>query len=286
MTDCRFTVGAHALLFMPIECTYDFAADPGAVSTIDDSVVSARCSTDWGLRVFGSYEQACWLLGVSYQYFDSTIAKTNTRPDLVSRAGTGNRTGIRRRISYQNADIRLGRYLHQCRGCQLYAFGNGRWVDLWSRRKVRTVQPNGSLITFAERSNLFGGALGVGAGAKSQICGPFHLFGEVNILGVIADRSSTDNEFMDASPQAPVYIGVGYNSDICVVPELDFRIGASYTYECGCRRFIGEVGYELDHFWNAVQYNRYAIGQPSTTQFRRCEDIGFSGLFFGLRAEF
>lgn len=280
-SDCGFTVGVQGLVLMPITCPFDFAADPGAETTLDDSVASVRCPLDWGIRVLGNYEQQCWFAGASYQYFDARVKKGNDNPNLVSRVGTGDATRVKLEVNYQYAEVRLGKYIHQRRGCQFYLFGNTRWVDLWSRRQVSTAAINGVTLSFNEKSELHGGALGIGAGSTSNICGPLNLFGEVNMLGVIGQRSAVDNEFMDASTQRTAAIDVSYSSDVCVVPELNFRLGLNYTYNCRGSVLVGEIGYELDHFWNSFAFNDYAIGQSPTTQFRKCENIGFSGLFFG-----
>lgn len=116
----------------------------------------------------------------------------------------------------------------------------------------------------------------------------FGLFGDLNVLGVIAQRrttnvfapnSSANNENNDTN--------LRYASDTCINPEIDFKIGVNYTYTCDCISLVGELGYEVDYFWNAFAFPKGSIagggGNPArfTNRFRRCEDAGFSGLFFG-----
>ncbi len=280
--------GAHALIFSPTVCEFDYATTENASN--QDSVSTLHCPLDWGFRVFGTYLSKCSFTGLSYQWFQSTAADSVTGVQLVSRQGNQvNRTQAKIRLEYQNVDFRMGKFLHRACGCAFYVFGNVRWVDLEYKRAVRdhltTTGMSGDIEINSQKSKLQGGALGIGTGADFDLWCDVGIFGEANILGVIAERSTTDMQTQTLTTGITTNIPSRYGSNTCINPELDFRLGLNYTYTCGCWTVVGEIGYELDYFWNAFAVNNVDSTGP-TSLFRKCEDVGFSGLFFGGRLLF
>jgi Legionella pneumophila major outer membrane protein precursor len=286
----RWEVGAHALLFTPIACEYDFA-------TVNSSQVPAgqpfkittmRCELDWGFRIFGRFLSDCTFLNVSYQWFQSKAKNTVDDFQVIRDlpAVTAVRGDASTSFEYQNVDVSLGKYLHRGRRCNFFLFGNARWVDLSYQRHTRAINEQGLVFNANEKSKLEGGALGVGAGAEYDLWCDIGLFGSANVLGVIAERS-TPNVFApsDDTQDPNSIVRSKYSSDTCINPEVNFRIGLDYSYTCGCWTLVGELGYELDYFWNAFSFPKGAITN-ATDRFRQCEDVGFSGLFFGGRLLF
>ena len=278
--------GAHALVFNPTVCEFDFATTQNANNR--DAVSTVKCQLDWGFRVFGAYLSRCSFIGVSYQWYESKVADSLTGTQLVSRQNdTVNRVKANLRLEYQNVDVRWGKFLHRTCGCAFYLYGNARWVDLKYRRTVQGATTAGFVRTFTQRSKLQGGAVGVGAGADFDLWCDIGIFGDLNLLGVIAERSTRDTQTLIASAGAtPATVQFRYGSDTCINPELDFRLGLNYTYTCGCWTFVGEVGYELDYFWEAFAFSNFNAQTGPFSTFRTCEDVGFSGLFFGGRVLF
>lgn len=282
-------IGVHALYFTPVACEYDFATLSAVPGGGTFPVAGAKCKLDWGFRVFGKYMSDCSFFGLSYQWFESKSNKTAEGLNFVRNMPadfTAQRAEAALRFEYQNLDISVGKYLHRSCGCNFFVFGNARWIDLSFSRAVRGIDANGLVLNSHEKSTLEGGALGVGLGTEMDLWCDIGLFGSANLLGVIAERS-TRQVFAPtgtgATTQSPLGVAnIKYASDTCINPEANFRIGLNYNYQCGCWNFVGEIGYEVDYFWNAFSFPR---GNPNAAveRFRTCEDVGFSGLFFGGR---
>ena len=295
-------VGAEALYFTPITCPYAYGTNfvvvssPG-FSSQDGQADVVPCTPEWGFRVFGNYLCDCFFACVSYQRYNGTAANSfvGTSPSILGGAfaGPAKITG-RVQIEYQNVDVRLGQYF--LRGCRssLYLYGNGRWIDLSHRRSARqAILASGTALDTQEKSQLEGGALGIGCGGEVDVWCNFGAYIDANLLGVIGRRSLKDVRFRTITLASTVNSQQGYPSDTCVTPEVDFRIGLNYTYQCGCWTLVGEVGYEVDHFWHASMFPDLVTtidtdaDENSPRDFVPvCEDLGFSGLFFGARLIF
>ncbi len=285
--------GIHALYYSPIACEFDYATT--TQSGQGDPVATINCQFGWGVRVFAHYLSDCKFANASYQWFGNTEKRSidglgtvrNLSGILAVRAQATVRT------EYQNADFRFGQYLYRASGCNLYVFGNARWIDLLRSRYTRAITAAPLVFNANDKSTLEGGAIGIGGGAEFNLWCNVGLFGDLNVLGVIAQRS-TRKVFAptDGTTNLSNRTQVSYASDTCINPEIDFKIGVNYTYTCDCISLVGELGYEVDYFWNAFAFPKGSIaggqGNPArfTNRFRSCQDVGFSGLFFGGRILF
>ncbi|MBS0622532.1 MAG: hypothetical protein JSR80_06205 [Verrucomicrobia bacterium] len=315
--DGDFEIGAHALLFQPSTCRYDFAQraidtliGPGTTQTIPGAIGTIDPDLDWGFRVWGDYIQDCMFVGVGYEWFQANDSARLDGPagSIILRdnvTGLDSATG-NVKWRYQNVDVRVGGIKSSCNG-EMYGFINGRWIDLEHKRHARgvgfTTQTNTTTLVTQhgrEKAQFQGGALGIGVGGRRNLLCDFGVIGELNILGVIGKRQTTAT-FENISAVTTTATGViattdtvyapGYKSVTNVTPELDFRVGLDYTWCCDCWTIIGEVGYELDYFWNVFDFpqalNPGLTNRTSGSSWRNdCDDVGFSGLFFGLRALF
>ncbi len=286
-------MGAHALYFTPIACPYTYAQTvvqvfPPSFVTLTGRAQIVPCRADWGFRVYGNYLNDCLFAGVSYQRFDATNS-SSVVADSVNIRGGGNIAGLSRAtgqvgVDYQNIDVRVGMQLLRRCAASLYLYGNGRWVDLSRQRAVRQVSlTTGAVQNIREETQLQGGAIGFGAGGEFGVGCGLGAFIDGNILGVIGKRSLKNVEFV-ASGAVPQIRKESYPSEICIVPEADFRIGINHTYMCGCWQLVTEIGYEVDYFWHGSVFPKFTsstIQQGFSGFTPVCEDIGFAGLFFG-----
>ena len=295
-------IGAHALYFTPITCPYAYAnrfTQFQVADIFDGQKGQAQvipCRAEWGFRVFGNYLEDCFFAGVSYQWFEVTTTRSIVAvapASLVIQGGSLNGAGRATGqvgIEYQNVDVRAGKYF--LKGCcsSLYLYGNVRWVDLSHRRTARFATPNGVIFQdVREKSQLEGGAIGIGFGVDSAIWCDFGAFIDGNILGVIGNRSVKDIRFRSRFAGSITETVQSYPSETCVIPEVDFRVGINYTYACGCWQMVGEIGYEVDYFWHGSVLPDLTGGILATgaREFVPvCEDLGFSGLFVGGRLIF
>ena len=278
-----FEVGIHALAFTPMLCEYDFATIADGEGNIPTATVA--CDLDWGFRVFGRYLSDCSFAHLSYQWYESQATKGVEAPFNTFRGGFLAENGkAELHLEYQNFDVRVGTYLHRGCDCRFFFFGNVRWIDLHYRRTVKPQDGMGTDLLLNEKSDFEGAALGLGAGVELDLPCNFEAFGDANFLGVFAQRSATDVVTNNAGDRAPV----SYETDDCISPEMAWRLGLSYTYACSWLNIRAEIGYELDYFTKAIAFpqNQTEGRRLLNGRFRQCEDVGFSGLFFGLHLSF
>jgi Legionella pneumophila major outer membrane protein precursor len=294
----EWSVGAHALYFTPITCPYSYASSlsavPAGTDTRSGRAQLLPCDGNWGFRVFGNSFNDCLFAGMSYQRFDVTTTRSFIANDLrvpgSSLSGAGRATG-QVSVEYQNVDVRVGRTFQRGSISALCLYGNARWVDISYRRGLQASFPSGSKANAREKSELSGGAIGIGVGGEVDIWCGLGAFVDGNVLGVIGKRSLKNVEFKSVMAGfAPQVRRVTYAPETCVLPEADFRIGFNYTYACGCWEVVGEIGYEIDYFWNGSVFPNLVgvdIGIGGTREIIPvCEDLGFSGLFVGARLIF
>ena len=297
----QWTAGAHALYLTPIACPHAYAsaivltAAPN-VTSLGGQAAVIPCRADWGFRVFGNYDNDCLFAALSYQWFEVTTTRSisgeNVRLQGSTNGGAGRATG-QTGIEYQNVDVRVGQSLLRGCGVNLYWYGNARWIDLSYRRSARIVFSTANFFPedVQEKSQLEGSAIGIGFGGELDVWCNFGAFVDGNVLGVIGNRSLRNVRFrgFQQGPSLmnfPIERQESYPSETCVIPEVNFRIGISYTYVCGCWELVGELGYEVDYFWHASVFPDLASNNMvlnSRDFVPVCEDLGFSGLFFGAR---
>lgn len=285
----EWMVGGHALYFAPITCPFAFGnvsnQTIGSVDVTDSKARYVPCKAAWGFRVFGNYLNDCLFAGMSYQRFEVTTTDRITATAITGGGigGTANVVG-QVGIEYQRVDVRVGAHLLQESNCLFHIYGNARWVDLSHRRAASYVRlRDGVSEFFTEKSALSGGAIGIGAGGNVDVWCGVGAFIDGNVLGVIGNRSLTNVKYKQFRLN-PRDLQLTYPSDTCVIPEADFRIGLNYTYACGCWKIEGEVGYEMDYFWNGSafpEFNGIELLPNSRAFVLVCQDLGFSGLFFG-----
>ena len=292
----EWAAGAHALYFAPLTCPFGFAnvsnQTIGELDIINSKARTVSCRPDWGFRLFGNYLSGCLFAGVRYQWLDltttvSTIATNIAGGGIAGQARVRGQVGI----EYQNFDVRLGTYVQQGCSSVFYIYGNVRWVDLSHRRAASFVRlSDQSNESFTEKSQLQGGAVGIGIGGEVVVGCGVGAFMDGNVLGVIGARSLRDVKYRQLQTGVQFRdLQLRYPSDTCIVPEADVRLGISYTSKFGCWEFVGEIGYEVDYFWQGSAFptfNSDELVQSSQVFSLVCEDVGFSGLFFGAHLVF
>lgn len=65
-------------------------------------------------------------------------------------------------------------------------------------------------------------------------------------------------------------------ADNSIVPEMDAKLGLSYTKPLAQGDLSAEVGYEVANYWNSTSYTSSAADADKT-------DFGYDGIFFGLK---
>ncbi len=284
-------IGAHALYQTPTNCRFTYAVSNAitgeGINSRNGVAHDLTYSADWGYRIFGRYLKDCSFLGLSYQWIDSSstdsVVGTNVyvwglgrNQDMLSKASSHSK------FKYQNVDVRWGHYLHRSCAGSFYYFGNVRWIDYSLSRELNLVNfVTGQTGLSRENGKLQGAAIGAGVGAERDLWCNIGIFGEGNVLGVIADQSlnvvAKDNN-------SDLTSFLSYPSNLYISPEAVLRIGLNYEWACDCLRVVFETGYEIDYLWNALAspelLNTGMVGFDPTFG-THCISVGFSGLFFG-----
>ena len=295
-------LGARALYFTPMTCPYAYA------TVFRDTEAATRkgraqlipCRADWGFRISGDYREGCTFVTLSYQWLDVSTTRSLVTADnvivqggILNVFGPGTATG-QTGFEYQNAGIQLGTHLlHGCRAL-VYLYGDARWVDLTYRRAARSTITGGIAATAfnqsEEKSALEGGAIGIGLGGRVDLGCDVGAFMDSTLLGVIGRRSIKRARFRSRDATSPVSERTEfYPAEVCVIPEADLRIGLSYTAGCGSCKWVAEIGYEFDYFWQGAvfpDFTNAGLVEDPADYVPVCQDVGFAGLFFGTRLTF
>ncbi len=274
----EYEVGVDVLYWMPMQCDYTFASFP-----VDFNIRTFAVEQDyfWGARPFIRANKGCNWAQLSYLGYRNTDTGMVESGNVISVAGI-NASLFSRALGklhqrYQNVDLRVGRDLYT----NFYLFGNVRYVDLKFIQTTRAAGPAGTAI-IVESATYQGGALGVGMGGHICFWDYFKAFGEINPQGVIGEQKNPKNRA----------IVLGANTFIinqkatCVTPELDAKLGIEMNFCWGGKEFMGQVGYEVHYFWDALRYKDRVPGVVPAPTDVVGHDVGFAGPFARFRVTF
>lgn len=279
--DGDLSVGVQALYWKPSHCAYEYArtaAGQGNPSII--SVSDIKADYDWGFRALAGYECGCFYSQVSYQWLQTDDQAVANQSEAIGLSRANDQVRARLFYEYQNVDLRAGQYLHHSGGCHFGVFGNVRWVDLKRNNRVDGFTANGS-SSWTQKARFNGAGLGVGTSGNFCLWEGLNGFGEFNLMGIIGDRKTPTSQTI---PDTGPIVNIRFRSNTCVIPAMDFRVGLDYKF-CTCGTTIAlEVGYEMNYYWNALEYE--SPTGVTTTGVRECFDVGFAGPYLGGRITF
>ncbi len=172
------------------------------------------------------------------------------------------------------------------RGCgsDVHAYLGVRYIDLFERLKTRftgtwaadSLGP--AQINQSQRSEFDGTGPEVGLGGQFCVWGDFGISGELGMMALIGTRKNrvrTIVEIFESGSTSVERQEFQYDNCLAVIPGINFRTAVNWTMECSCIKGGVELGYKLDHYFNAL-YS--AINAVNTTKLR---GIGFAGPFVG-----
>lgn len=289
-------VGITALYWKPMQCTFDYATTTGGTATAELRPTRAhtvKADYDWGLRARVAFARNCTIFGVSYLYYHASDASEATRaesesemlipqiaPPLANTLFTSAKA--REKFRYQNAEARGAFYLHRRPACSFYTFGNVRWVDLELRQLIDARdEATGVFANFSQKATFQGAGFGVGGGGNLHIYGCLQGFAEFNLLGIIGTREVPTHRVTSTNTNPLLNTTVDYGSNTSIIPALDYRLGFVLNWDFSCISLTGELGYEMNTYWNTLEYSVFFGNRD-----RVCENLGFGGPFLGLSAIF
>lgn len=269
-------------------CTPSF--DLGAVRN-DTRYLSARSDYDFGFRIFGGYyrENCCTFLQLGWTSFHDTDTEVKPTNPALSKtllffpnAPNVTRVTGKLKTRYEKVNLRGGRYLH--RGCDIgfYVYGGARYIHLQKKlfASIRDNQLDPVTQKIFQKAEYSAGGVEIGLGTEYQIAGSFGLIAELGVIGALGEqklyflRQSEQNEAIIA--RTPTTFA---NRTHCVL-GVEWRAGFQLSGRLACFLIIGEVGYEIDYYFDPI-----SVVTNSSFQ-RESQNLGFGGPYAALKLRF
>jgi Legionella pneumophila major outer membrane protein precursor len=251
------------------------------------NTVAVKPDFDWGFRFDVGYQWGCFFGFARYLWLE-TLNGIDTRrdegafldvPPLAFDMWNNSRADLR--IHYQNVDLRGGQFIYLSERCKVFAFMNIRWADIV--RRLRVIASNSDAhAKYVMKSEMDGSGIGLGAGTQLLYWKRFSLRADINVMGLIADRKFSTWRVTDPEGRLSLLNARPLTS---LIPAVDFRLGAHGYYSIGCVTAIVEVGYEVNHYWNALRFALPNMASISGSKIV-CQDVTFAGPYFKLSAMF
>jgi len=283
--DVCWSVGVDALYWKSCQCPFDYGElrsnvlSPTPVT--ESQMLRVKPGYEWGFRVWIGAERDCTFATLDWTYYSDTDLSIANAGDnnlvVVPNLANATRAVARMKTRYNKINLRLGYYFH--RGCDIdfYTFAGLRYLDLDSLRNV-VVQAVSDEDSLKQIYQWDGFGVEVGLGTDYHIGCGFHLAGYIAGIGALGhQKTRADMEGQGAGGTPSRW---RYPTYVQCLPGVEFRLGFNYTYVCGCWQLKGEIGYQLDYY-----FDMFSI-KDGDSDFSRCIDVGFAGPFIGLSLQF
>ena len=287
----------------------EFFMNNGFNTTISDrDRICARPHYDSGVRVWLGYQSpcSCWGLRGDYLYHESSYSARLAGE--VDQSQT--RVAERNRVEYQRAAVEWTSRLSSCQSpCTVVGVIGVGWAEVTRTRRVEgfVENPTGVRDT-TTRNHLYFSGVGPRAGAdltwQLPCWSAISLHGAVACTVLIA-KSNANRRFEDrfGNPEPFSLFLEDDKQDSCyrTVPSFEVKVGLQGSWCCGCTQIMGEVGYRVDTYSNALGGDIPRPGLDATPAmaaevvdasvsdagtFNPRNDIGFGGLYLGLQVGF
>ncbi len=265
--DC--IVGAEALYWKPCNSSYFYGS-------IGESDVVQRELTltpdyDWGFRIYGEVNNSCYFANLEWAYYRGTTSAENRRGDPFSAALI---QGASQQTRYNKVSLKGG--LAICRNISVY-FG-GRWFEITLRQSSRLTASVPVVVDGRQSTtNISAGGVEAGIRAYTDIWCGFGLEMRLGVIGAVGQQDHTLTELLNQSIQRK-----DLHSQTLCLSALEVRAALSYRYECGRCWIQGEIGYEMDYYFDALLQDLFLNEAPEVIP----ANFGIGGPFVGLRVGF
>lgn len=198
------------------------------------------------------------------------------------------------RTRYDSLRLRFAENL-ACKCCsRLYLFFGGRYLGAEIGRHIFVQATETDLTsTVDERTRFDGGGIEFGLGADRQVGYGLGLVGTLSGVALFGNRQDEFGLNNLINPLViPPQVTYSKRHFTKCVPGMDLRAGISYSYDmrlsCFCFRLVGEVGWEMDYFWNILGLRLDEFDSPisDTDQGTNTVNFGTSGLYLALSIVF
>jgi Legionella pneumophila major outer membrane protein precursor len=278
--------GVEALYWKPDNGGFDYVQTPaGAGLALNACVHSLRPDYDWGVRGTARYfsPSGCTsaeFSGLWIRSTDSVSKPFDNAAIAFSIFSTEDGAEARLRIEYWNLDLRLTQFLVRDPRYNIYALGGARFASHTFKEAAvgvfgAALDPTGGIV----ESRFDGAGPEVGIGGDVCIWQGFSLISHSNICAIVGERRTRG---LTVAPEQKLR----FDRATVISPCLNIRVAVRYCLSWSCFQVSGEVGCELDHYWNALNVIPALNGGANLGQQRLERDIGWAGPYAGLMVGF
>jgi hypothetical protein len=293
-------VSAEVLCIRPCATEFPFAV--AAIPTLNDPVVSRNVKSlkpdyEWAFRVEGAYYSCdgCDFFSLGWTHFDSRVLQKVFPPkngQLTALFVPDETTPVlnvlaRVRSRYDKIDFRAGRRVSCACRSAVYVYGGLRYIgirendDICALMNIDGQKQRASIVSRFE-----GLGLELGLSGQHDIGCHFSFVAQLGVVAALGDKRITTtlkNPFSTTVANARTT----YPARTTCIPGIDWKLGLSYYYDFCCVRFIGELGYQMDYYFNALYMPRPAAATALQSAIVDWNvNRAFAGPYFALRAQF
>lgn len=293
-TEGLWEVGAEALWWKPCLCPFEY----GNLTPDDNArprnfdVLKVKPNADWGFRVWVAADRDCYFTSLDWTYLKvantDSVGPVEAPAELITYFSGGDnpqqKAVARMHTRYNKVRWKVAYYLHRSCDLSFHTFAGIRYVKIEHENRLNATpsDPAEPSQSFVERAKWQGPAVEIGFGGGYHIGCGLYLKGHIAAIGGVGQqRLSPMTLFEGASERHD------FDTYTSCIPALEFKVGISYTYVCGCFELTGEVGYEIDHYYGALAFfNAHNNFGASGSYNLKSVDIGFAGPYIGLGVTF
>jgi Legionella pneumophila major outer membrane protein precursor len=275
-------VGGDLLYWKACAPTYDYAYSNVETPT---SVAQhgVKPGYDAGFRIYARTDthDCCHCWWASWTHFDHS---DRDHPGLgdYSVLGKESQAGIVKASMqhlYDKAELKAGRYVSCHCNSRYYAFGSVGYLNI--ERKQSFTFAGEDDFGDRQKSSFEGGFVQIGAGAEVEEPCNLRLLGHFAAVAGIGKRKLIETLLLEENQ-----ISISHPSQTTCIPGLELRVAVEWRYHCSCVWFGIELGYQLDHYFDALRLSSPQILDENPNLGSSVKDIGFGGPFLGVKARF
>lgn len=290
-----FSAGAELLYWRPCKCEWTWAFKqfiPAAGErTQNYQVIKNR--PDFGFCLYGTYnsESGCSFTTLSWTHLRATNSNrvgpvdpaTGTTIFIIPLDGTYSEATASEKQEYDRVVLQVGRFLYRNWCANFYAYAGIEFIDVDQKHAIEALDIN-TLSEYQEKSEFYAFGFDLGIGGEYALGCGFNVSARTGGIAAVGRRKHRANSSFPitgrrsrdaALQQVPITAKFNYPSSIAFVPGVEAGVGLSYLLSCGRTEFEIEIGYAIEHYFNALDVS--SAGGDASEFDSSCEDIGFAG---------
>lgn len=305
-----FEIGGSALYWKTIAPSFHYAETFSNINAqgqgTQNTLHSVDPGFDWGLRIYASFCSAT-LDWTHYSVRDTNptiitpVASPNPlsspitfifyprAPDTPTGSNTARAIVERASATIKNEYDRVNLRWHHCLqsycSMDLYAYAGVRWFRIRQSQKMegsRSAIPvpldqPAAFFSFSQSAEFNAGAIELGAGGIYCLGCNFDIVGHVGALAALGHRKLNGQTISTLEFTTARLLD---RSNTHFASGIEVQLALRYTQECGCMKLTGELGYELNYYFNPIEI--FQLSPTYDLNFHNI-DVGYSGPYISLK---